>query len=154
MPARLQARLIAHGALVFALGLLAGFPFGFLILGRISLWPIPGALTVSLPGDLRAWRMAHLEGILNGLVLFAVAGLGPRLVLSEAQHARLTWLLVITAWGNVIASCIGPLFGGRGLEFGGSVANSLMYLLFVVAVVAVLWAMVLIYRGARAMARG
>jgi hypothetical protein len=54
----------------------------------------------------------------------------------------------VTAWGNVVASVIGPLSGGRGLEFGGGVANSVMYLLFVAAVVAVLVAMWLVFRGA------
>ena len=43
---------------------------------------------------------------------------------------------------------IGPLFGGRGLEFGGGAANSVMYLLFVAAVVAVLVAMALVFVGA------
>jgi len=41
-----------------------------------------------------------------------------------------------------------PIFGGRGLEFGGGAANSLMYLLFVAAVVAVLVAMGLVFWGA------
>jgi hypothetical protein len=43
---------------------------------------------------------------------------------------------------------IGPIFGGRGLEFGGGVANSLMYLLFVAAVFAVILAMALVFWGA------
>lgn len=60
----------------------------------------------------------------------------------------LTWSLIITAWGNASASLIGPLSGGRGLEFGGGVANSIMYLLFVAAVIAVIVAMVLVCRGA------
>ena len=48
---------------------------------------------------------------------------------------------------------IGPVFGARGLEFGDGVANSLMYLLFVVAIVAVMVAMALVARGAFAAAR-
>ena len=149
MSARLQSLLIANGALVFLVGLAAGFPFAFVVLGKIVLWPIPGALEWQMPGDVRAWRMAHLEGILNGLTLFAVAAIGPRLTLSARAHAVLAWSLVVTAWGNIVASLIGPMFGGRGLEFGGGTANSLMYVLFVVAVGAVIVAMVLVFRGAR-----
>jgi cytosine/uracil/thiamine/allantoin permease len=93
--------------------------------------------------------MAHLEGILNGLTLIAVAAVLPRLRLSLGQQRTLGWLLIITAWGNTIASVIGPLFGGRGLEFGGGPANGLMYLLFVAAVGAVIVAMWLVFQGAR-----
>jgi hypothetical protein len=148
MNDRLQARLVAHGALVFLGGLVAGFPFAFLILGKVALWPIPGSVAVSLPGDVRAWRMAHLEGILNGLTLLAVAGVGGKLDLAERTQKLLVWSLIVGAWGNLIASLIGPIFGGRGLEFGGGAANSLMYLLFVAAIVGVVLAMVLVLRGA------
>ncbi len=55
----------------------------------------------------------------------------------------------MTAWGNVIAATIGSIFGGRGLAFGDGIANSVMYLLFVAAIVAVVIAMMLIYLGAR-----
>jgi hypothetical protein len=149
MRERLQASMIAHGALVFIVGLLAGFPFAFVILGKIVLWPIPGALEWQMPGDLRGWHMAHLEGILNGLTLFAVAAIMPQLRLGDTAFKVVAWGLIITAWGNIIASVIGPLFGGRGLEFGGSVSNSLMYLLFVLAVGTVLVALALVFRGAR-----
>ena len=149
MSEELRARLIRHGALVFLLGLLAGFPFAFFELGKLSLWPMPGEITVSLPGDVRAWRMAHLEGILNGLTLFAVAGVWSHIRLGVRQQGFLAWSLIVTAWGNAVASLIGPIFGGRGLEFGGGLANSTMYLLFVAAVAAVIAAMVLVAIGAR-----
>jgi hypothetical protein len=148
MDPRLQSRLIAHGALVFLAGMLAGFPFAFLLIEKIALWPIPGSLDVTMPGDVRGWRMAHLEGILNGLTLIGVAAVGPRLRLSARAQRIVAWSLIVTAWGNIIASVIGPIFGGRGLEFGGGVANSLMYLLFVAAIVAVMIAMWLVFRGA------
>jgi hypothetical protein len=149
MTERLQSSMIAHGALVFMVGLLAGFPFGFLLLGKLVLWPIPGSIEWTMPGDVRGWRMAHLEGILNGLTLFAVAALLPRLRLGETALRIVAWSLIVTAWGNITASVVGPIFGGRGLEFGGGVSNSLMYLLFVVAIVTVMIALVLVFRGAR-----
>jgi hypothetical protein len=145
---RQRVRLVVHGALVFLVGLFAGFPFAFFELGKVVLWPIPGSVAMSLPGDVRGWRMAHLEGILNGLTLFAVAACFPLLQLSEREQRIVVWSLIITAWGNAIASAIGPVFGGRGLEFGAGFANSIMYVLFVVAVAAVIIAMVLICRGA------
>jgi hypothetical protein len=153
MSERLRSLMVAHGALVFLLGMAAGFPFAFVILGKVVLWPFPGVAEWTGPGDLRGWRMAHLEGILNGLMLIGVAAVAPRLSLGTRAQAVVGWSLIVTAWGNIIASLVGPLFGGRGLEFGGGVANSLMYVLFVVAVVAVIVAMVLVSVGAFRRAR-
>jgi hypothetical protein len=152
MSDRLQSTMIAHGALVFLVGMVVGFPFAFVLLQKVVLWPLP-AVEWTPPGDVRAWRMAHLEGILNGLTLIAVAAAGRRIALGARAQAWVGWGLIVTAWGNIIASVIGPLFGVRGLEFGDGVANSLMYLLFVVAIVAVMVAMVLVARGAFAAAR-
>jgi hypothetical protein len=142
MNDRLHSLMVAHGALVFIVGLLAGFPFAFLLLGKITLWPIPGSIDVSMPGDVRGWRMAHLEGILNGLTLFAIAAVATRLQLTLRAQRRIAWSLILTAWGNIVAAIVGPIFGGRGLAFGDGAANSVMYLLFVAAIVAVLVAMV------------
>lgn len=152
MNDRLQSTMIAHGAVVFLVGMVAGFPFAFVLLQKVALWPLP-ALDWTPPGDVRAWRMAHLEGILNGLTLIAVAAAGPRIALGARAETWVGWGLIVTAWGNIVASLIGPVFGVRGLEFGDGIANSLMYVLFVVAIVAVMVAMTLVARGAFAAAR-
>ena len=149
MTERRAAAMIMHGALVFLIGMAVGFPYAFHELGRIELWPFPGSITVELPGDTRAWRMAHLEGILNGLTLMVVAAVAPRLSLTERVGRLVAWGLIVTAWGNVVASVLGPIAGGRGLAFGGGVANSIMYLLFVAAIVAVMLAMALVFAAAR-----
>src|SRR5437667_10630129 len=128
MPERLRALLVANGALVFMVGLVAGFPFTFVILGKIVLWPLPGALEVHLPGDVRGWRMAHLEGILNGLTLIAVAAAAPWLALGPRAQHWVAWLPIATAWGNGVADGIGATCGRRGLESGGGAADSLRYL--------------------------
>ena len=64
--------------------------------------------------------------------------MGETLALTPRTARVLTWSLLVMAWGNQIASTIGPIFRGRGLEFGGGIANSLMYLLFVAAIFQVL----------------
>ena len=137
MTDRQRSLLVAHGALVFLVGMVAGLPFALVLLG-----------TAVGPGDVRGWRMAHLEGILNGLLLIAVAAAGGHLRLGPRAQPVLFWSLVVTAWGNQVASVIGPLFGGRGLTFGGGVTNSVMYVLFMIAVVTVLIAMAVVCWGA------
>jgi hypothetical protein len=145
--------MVAHGALVFLLGMAAGFPFAFEILGRVELWPLPGSAEIDMPGDIRGWRMAHLEGVLNGLLLISVAAGGSRLRLSERAGRSVALGLIVCAWGNIVASWIGPLSGERGLSFTGLSWNSLVFGLFMIAIVAVLVAMWLVFRGALASAR-
>jgi hypothetical protein len=148
MSERLRSLLVAHGALIFLAGMLAGFPFAFHILGRVELWPIPGSLDFQMPGDYRGWRMAHLEGILNGLLLLGVGAAGGLLRSSERAATWAAGSLVVCGWGNVIAAFIGPLSGVRGLSFTGLTWNSLVFLLFMIAIVAVFIGMVLVFRGA------
>src|SRR5436190_587322 len=99
--------MIFHGAVVILLGLLAGFPYALVVTG-------------SLAGSERAWRMAHLEGVLNGLLVIVVAAVWDRLALDGWKRDVLAWSLVLIAYGNVVASVIGATFAGRGLEPGGS----------------------------------
>jgi len=132
----LRHRLVFHGAVVILLGLITGFPLAFVLTG-------------SLVSSERAWRMAHLEGLLNGLLLLAVAGVADRLALDGRKPAVLAWTLIVTAYGNLIASVIAASANVRGLEPGGSLANTLTYLLFMVAVVTVVVAMGLVAHGAR-----
>jgi hypothetical protein len=151
MNERLRSRLVAHGALLFLAGMAAGFPFAFEILGRIELWPLN--IPFDMPGDVRGWRMAHLEGILNGILLIAVAAVGGLLRLEARAAAIVGWGLIITGWGNVVASWIGPLSETRGLNATGLDWNTLVFALFMAAIVAVLAAMWLVFRGARTFAR-
>lgn len=150
----MRSFLLLHGALIFLAGMVAGFPFAFHILGRVELWPIPGSLDIQMPGDYRGWRMAHLEGILNGLLLIGVSAAGGQLRLSDRATRWLVWALLVCGWGNVVASFIGPLSGVRGLSFTGLGWNSLVFLLFMAAIVAVFVAMSLVVRGAWTRYRG
>ena len=136
MDERRRRRLGFHGAIVIVLGLLAGFPFALVILGQMQ-------------GDLRAWRMAHLEGVLNGLLLWAAAGVGPVLRLSQRSQDVLLWSLVIVAYGNTLASVLAATSGERGLEPGGNAANMTVYVAFMLAVVAMFVALGYVAGGSR-----
>jgi hypothetical protein len=136
MNGRLRARMVFHGAVVVMLGLLAGFPHAFVLTGQIA-------------GEERAWRMAHLEGLLNGFVVLIAAAVADWLALSPRQHGWLVWSLVAAAYGNVIASVLGATFGVRGLALVPPVANIVMNLLFWVAIAGILAGVGLMILGAR-----
>ena len=136
MDAALARRMTFHGAIVILLGLLAGFPYALVVTGDLA-------------GSERAWRMAHLEGVLNGLLLLAVAGVGDRLTLGAGAQRWLAWSLVVTAYGNVVAATLAAATGNRGLTPAGPLANLAVYVLFMVAVGAVALGLVLVAVGSR-----
>jgi len=138
MPTRHHSLLIGHGAVVFILGLAAGVPF---------LWALDaiaaggGAVEAEA---LRAWRMAHLEGTLNGMMMIAVAAAAKQLTLSEGRSSIITWGLIATGWGNILASFVSGMTGGRGLAFTGIDWNTLTFTLFSIAIVGVIAAFVVL----------
>lgn len=142
MPERYRALLFLNGFGLIASALLSGWAWFFALLGRIVLWPIPGSIAVAIPDDARAWRMAHMEGITQGLLLMAL-GLGGAWILhSEKGHRVLFWSALVTAWLFTIPAMLHPLFGTRGLEFGGGpfkpgLANDVLYVIGWPPVVAV-----------------
>jgi hypothetical protein len=130
----MRARLVVHGALVTLFGLLAGFPHALVITGQLA-------------GEERAWRMAHLEGLLNGLLCLAAAGVWDVLVLSMRERSALLIALIGAAWGNVIGATLAASFGVRGLAPAGPAMNLVVYTVFTAGVVAVLVAVALLVRG-------
>lgn len=95
-----QKLLVGHGALVMWVGFVVGFGFAFFLLGRVELWPIPGSVEVQLPGTYDAWRMAHLEGVLNGAFLWMAAVVLPLVPLGIVGTRRLAWAFIVTRLGQ------------------------------------------------------
>lgn len=141
LDARRASRLVLHGALVTLAGLLAGFPYAMVVTGDLA-------------GEERAWRMAHLEGVLNGLLMLAAAAVGGRLALGAGEQRALFVGLVVAGWGNVVAAALAAIYGVRGLEPAGPLANLAVFALFTAAVVGVLVAVALVAIGAARAARG
>jgi hypothetical protein len=140
MDPKLRARIVLHGVIVIALGLVAGIPYA-------------SAIASGQAEPLRAWRMAHLEGVLNGLVAIALAAAGGVLVLNPRQQRVLALSVVGMAYGNVVASILGAATGNRGLVPVGPLVNMAVYLLFVASVVGVVVALALAGIGASRAAR-
>jgi len=140
MSPRHRLQMILHGTGVLLLGLLAGIPYALVVTGQMA-------------GEERAWRMAHAEGIQNGMLVLAVAGAGGLLALSERGSRLCAWSLIAAAYGNVVASVIGASTGNRGLALAPPLANVVVYSLFIVAIVGVLTGLVIVARGARSALR-
>ncbi len=129
-------KMLFHGAAVIWVGLLAGLPFGLVAMGRLE-------------GDVRAWRMAHLEGVLNGLLTIAAGAALKHLSLDERRVPLYAWSFIVAAWGNIVASIIAALVRQRGLELAPPLSNIVVFTLFVIAVLGVFVGLYLMMRGAQ-----
>jgi hypothetical protein len=113
---RHQALLLGNGALVAVIGLLGGFMLVFSVLGRIEIWPL-FALDINVPGEVRAWRAAHVGAITNGL-LCAMGAVSLPFIGSASSRKFITYGLIFTAWCNSAFYVFGAFGNTRGLSGG------------------------------------
>lgn len=133
MPARTRALLFLNGVGLFILAVSIGWIWFFALLKSLVLWPLPFDIPVSIPDDGRAWRMAHMEGITQGLLLMAIGLGGQFMRLTGKQYVWLFWSSLVTGWLFTVPTIFNAIFGTRGLAFGGGpfksgMANDVIYL--------------------------
>ena len=149
LPAAQRDRIFRHAAALFIAGLVFGLIFTFEALGHVAAWPLLPAIDFDFPGSEQAWRRTHLGAVINALAMLLFALAGPHLQLGERGRRSFVWAVLITGWGNTLGFLVGTLFGARGLAFGGGVANSLGYLLFLAAAISAFVQGGLLWSGAR-----
>ena len=133
MPTRMRALLLLNGLGLLILAIVIGWIWFIALLGAIQLWPFPIHIPVMIADDGRAWRMAHMEGITQGLLLLGLSAGGQFILLSKRQHIWLFWSAIITTWFFTVPPIFNALLGTRGLAFGGGpfkggVGNDVIYL--------------------------
>lgn len=119
MSERHRILLVLNGAGLLISAVVIGWFYMFMLLGQIVLWPVVPEIDVQVPGEARAWNMAHLEGITNGLMLIGFAAIAPLLALSVRQFQWFFWSALVTAWLFTLPAFANALAGTRGLAFGG-----------------------------------
>lgn len=148
MDRRLQGLLIGNGALVLLAGFVAGMPYG----SALAATMVPNAPAAAFE-TLRAWHMAHLEGVLNGLLMIAAAAAAAHLTLGATAQRIVFWGLLVAGWGNIVASSISASTGGRGLSATGLDWNTFDFVLFALGIVGAIAAVAaLAFAGFRARA--
>lgn len=136
MSRQAAAMLTFNGLVVLLLGLIAGAPYGAALVGN---WGEEAA---------RAWKLAHAEGVLNGIMVLALAGCAHWLTLGRSAERVVVWGAVLAAYGNVIGATLGALTGQRGLAPQGPAANWLVFLAFMFGMWGVLIALPVAASGA------
>jgi hypothetical protein len=119
----LQHQVARAGGWLFAVGLLTGAWAAVVLTERIVV-PIP-----------RLALAAHLNGILGGLWLIAVAATLDRMRYGLAGRRRLARLVVVATWANWLVTLIASGLGVRGLELTADPRNNVIAILLEVFVV-------------------
>lgn len=99
------------GASLFFIGMVTGLWSALALTEKVK---------VGIP---RLALAAHLNGLLGGLWLIAVASTLPLVAYSERGKGRLVWATVVPAYGNWAITLVASFLGVRGLEYTGNAAN-------------------------------
>lgn len=137
-------RIVALNALlVILLGMFAGGLPLVLVVAHDAYHQAP---TFPLAGDYRAWLMAHLEGLLNGLLMIAIGTVSRLRPMTAGSERILVPSLLAAGWGNEIASLLAPLLGVRGMIFDSNPGNDVVAAIFTIALIGTVVAMVIAIR--------
>lgn len=123
MNTQLRKRLAMSGALLFFVGMLTG------------LWTaaaLTGTVVVGMP---RLALIAHLNALLGGLWLLAVASTLDFLHYGEKGLRRLAIGVGLPAWSNWFVTLIASFLGVNGLTYTGNRANDIIAFLLQALVV-------------------
>jgi hydroxylaminobenzene mutase len=108
----LRRRLAWAGAWLFAVGMVTGLWAAAVLTEKV---------TVAIP---RLALAAHLNALLGGLWLIAVASTLDMLRYGPTGRVRLAWLVTVPAWGNWLITLIASVLGVTGLEYTRDTANN------------------------------
>jgi hydroxylaminobenzene mutase len=108
----LRRRLAWAGAWLFAIGMVTGLWAAAVLTEKV---------TVAIP---RLALAAHLNALLGGLWLIAVASTMDMLRYGATGRLRLAWIVTIPAWGNWLITLVASVLGVTGLEYTRDTANN------------------------------
>ena len=110
-----QKLMCLNASIIMMLGFIGGLMIGLADQGVAS-GPHPG------------WSLAHMEGITNSLVVFAVAPCLNYLNLTMGRIRLVGWCLILMGYCNVTFGFIRAITGAHGYTFDTSFWNNVMTL--------------------------
>jgi len=108
---RLRFDLASRGALLFSIGMVTGLWSALALSGKVK---------VGIP---HLALSAHLNGLLGGLWMIAVAFTLPFLSYGEQAKRRLSLAVTVPSYGNWLVTLVASFLGVRGLDYNGDHAN-------------------------------
>ena len=122
-------QLAFHAVVVLALGMISGFYWGNAL-----------ADAGASESQAAAWRLAHIEGFANGVLMLVVALSYSLLRPSGRTEQIIRYGMIVTGYSNILASMYGGLFDGRGLmpSADSSIHDLVVFFAFMPGVIAIL----------------
>ena len=96
-------QLALHAVIVLALGMISGFFYG-------SAMVDPDATATRVA----AWRLAHIEGFANGVLMLVIALAYSLLNPVEKAERLIRYGMIVVGYSNILASMYGGVFDARG----------------------------------------
>lgn len=96
-------KLAFHAVVILALGMVSGFIWGAVMVD-------PDA-TVTRAA---AWRLAHIEGFANGVLMLVIALSYPLAKPGERAERLIRYGMIVVGYSNILASMYGGFFDARG----------------------------------------
>lgn len=124
-----QARQLAfHAVVILGLGMVAGYFWG----NAIGDPAIPAS-------QASAWRLAHIEGFANGVLMLVVALSYPLVQPNEKAERLIRLGMIVVGYSNILASLYGGLFDARGTmpNADSSIHDMIVFFGFMPGVVAI-----------------
>lgn len=111
-----QKQLIGHALLVILVAMFAGFMLAFSLTGGMEV--LPGQYIAVAPyGSVEGWARAHTGGVLNGLLMIAVAWALPLCAFSPSRRAFYAKCFIFIGWANTLFYWFGNAAANRALSF-------------------------------------
>jgi hypothetical protein len=110
----LKIFMVKHGAIVTTLGAFSGLVYSFV-------------LTSDIQGDIQAWHLAHLQGVITGILLIAASSYIDLLSLSSKARQILAYSFVITGYCYSLGPVWGAVFNVRGIGPVLPLSNLIMF---------------------------
>lgn len=125
--------LVLNGVGLLITAVLVGWLYFVMLLEGIRLWPFIEFIQADVPGDRRAWNMAHMEAITNGTLLIVTAMIAPYVKLGRVATNVLFCTTLTYGWLFTLPAIANAWFGTRGLAYGGGpfeggIANDVIFL--------------------------
>lgn len=109
---RLVGKLVFHGTVNIFIAVISGFMIAAAAMGQID-------------GQKQDWILAHMESLMNGMMLFIVAGFIGKLALSAKQGLIATYCLIGMAYCNTVFGLGRGATGALGYEFNNDLGNNI-----------------------------
>lgn len=112
MSTSITGKLCFHGAVIMFFAFVSGMMIGMVAVGQVE-------------GNVADWKLAHMEALINSILLLAVAGWIGKIVTQEKRALVAAYCLIAMGYCNTVFGFMRGMTGAAGYQFDDSLANNI-----------------------------